>query len=136
MLSLTLPILYSTWIDPSNTGLAHSVGLSLLEGWQGFGVALLAGCALGRRKGDGTGFGLQGIDLSDGREGSLFCLVAEPDADLDTAVRSIGVRSPLPATELYTRVQFGFLNAVPAILGLIATQLNLSGRCRIILLST
>lgn len=141
MLGFALSILYSIWIDPSNLGLARSAGLSLLEGWQSFGMVLLTSCDLGRCKGDGPGFGLQGVDLSEGRDGSLFCPVVEPDAGLDAAVRFVGVRSPLPATELHTEFQFGFqnfgfLNAVLAILGLISTQLNLSGRCRVILFST
>lgn len=140
MLSLALFILYSIWIDPSKAGLARSVGLSLREGWQHFGMALLAGCDFRRCKGDGIGFGLQGVDLSDCQDCLLFCPDAEPDTDLDAAGCGIGMRSPFPAIELHTRLQFGFLNAALAILGLIATQLklqfNLSGRYRVILTPT
>ncbi|MBF2086347.1 hypothetical protein [Thermoleptolyngbya sp. C42_A2020_037] len=142
MLSLALSILYSTRIDPFQDGRAQFVGLFLLEGWQHFGAALLAGCNLGRRKGAGTGVGLQGMDLSALSHCSdclLVRLQAELDPDFDAAVRAIGMRSPLP-TALHTGFQFGFLNAALAILGRIATQLktqlNTSGRCRVILSPT
>lgn len=142
MLGLALSILYSTRIDLSKAGLAQSVGLSLLEGWQHFGVALLADCNLGRRKGAGTGVGLQGVDLSAFSNYSDCLLVrsqAELDPDFDAAARAIEMRSPLP-TALHTGSRFGFLNAALAILGRIATQLktqlNTSGRCRVILSPT
>ncbi|BAU41351.1 hypothetical protein [Leptolyngbya sp. O-77] len=145
MLSLALSILYSTRIDPSKAGLAQSVGLSLLEGGQHFGVTLWAGCQLGRRKGAGTGVGLQGIDLSALSHCSDCLLVrsqAELDPDFDAAACAIGMRSPLPTSDLPIGFQLGFFNAALAILGRIATQLNktqlnnMSGRCRVILSPT
>ncbi|HIK39430.1 hypothetical protein [Thermoleptolyngbya sp. M55_K2018_002] len=140
MLSLALSILYGTQIDLFHDGRAQFVGLFLLEGWQHFGAALLAGCDLGRRKGDGTGFGVQGIDLSSCFDRSDCLLVrpgAKPNSNFDAAVCAIGMRSPLP-TALHTGFQFGSFsfNAALAILGRIATQLNLSGRCRVILSPT
>ncbi|WOB42232.1 hypothetical protein HNI00_02915 [Thermoleptolyngbya oregonensis NK1-22] len=138
MLSLALSIFYSTRIDLFQDGRAQFVGLFLLEGWQHFGAALLVGCDLGRRKVAGTGFGVQGIDLSSCFDRSDCLLVrpdAKPDPDFDAAVCAIGMRSPLP-TALHTGFQFGFFNAALAILGRIATQLNLSGRCRVILSPT
>lgn len=131
MLGLALLTPYSTQIDQSSFGLSLG-GLSLSVGWRRFG-ALLAGFHFGRFKGDGVDRGLQGIDLSN-------FATDRPDAGsnchLDRTDLTIGMRSPLPTAAVSAQFQFGYRNVFLAILGLIAEQLNLSGRCRPILSPT